>query len=70
MEVTTIDSKAYKDLSEKSEHNIDVPFRSGKSFLDPLYMDKHASCNIYYDRRGIPAGSAGSRRYDNKKGEY
>jgi hypothetical protein len=32
-------------------HYIDVPFQLGKNFLNPLYNDKHASCNIYYDRR-------------------
>lgn len=32
-------------------HYIVVPFQLGKNFLNPLYNDKHASCNIYYDRK-------------------
>lgn len=28
-----------------------VPFRIGKKFLNPLYKDTKASCNVYYDRR-------------------
>lgn len=26
-------------------------WRVGKNFLNPLYEDKHASCNVYFDRR-------------------
>jgi DNA primase (bacterial type) len=32
-------------------HYIAVPFQVGRNFLNPLYEDKHASCNIYFDRR-------------------
>ncbi len=32
-------------------HYIPVPFQVGKNFLNPLYEDKHASCNVYFDRR-------------------
>lgn len=30
---------------------IATPFRLGHNFLNPLYDDRKASCNIYYDRR-------------------
>ena len=32
-------------------HYIAKPFQIGKNFLNPLYEDKHASCNIFLDRR-------------------
>lgn len=32
-------------------HYLPVPFRVGKKFLNPLYKDTKASCNVYYDRR-------------------
>lgn len=32
-------------------HYLPTPFRVGRNFLNPLYEDKHASCNIYYERR-------------------
>jgi hypothetical protein len=32
-------------------HYISVNFRIGRNFLNPLYKDTKASCNIYYDRR-------------------
>jgi len=32
-------------------HYIAIPFQIGKNFLNPLYNDKHASCNVYFDRR-------------------
>lgn len=33
-------------------HYIAVPFKTGRNFLNPLYDDRKASCNIYFDRRG------------------
>lgn len=32
-------------------HYLPTPFRVGRNFHNPLYEDKHASCNIYYERR-------------------
>lgn len=32
-------------------HYLPVSFRIGKKFLNPLYKDTKASCNVYYDRR-------------------
>lgn len=32
-------------------HYLPVPFRIGKKFLNPLYKDTKASCNVYYDRQ-------------------
>lgn len=32
-------------------HYIAIPFQLGRNFLNPLYEDKHASCNIFFDRR-------------------
>jgi len=32
-------------------HYIAMPFQVGRNFLNPLYEDKHASCNIFFDRR-------------------
>ena len=31
-------------------HYIKTPWRVGRNFLNPLYEDKEASCNIYFDR--------------------
>ena len=31
-------------------HYIKTPWRVGRNFLNPLYEDKKASCNIYFDR--------------------
>lgn len=33
------------------KHYLPTPFRVGRNFHNPLYEDKHASCNIYYERR-------------------
>jgi DNA primase (bacterial type) len=33
------------------KHYISGQWRVGRNFLNPLYEDKHASCNIYFDRR-------------------
>lgn len=33
------------------KHYISVQWKSGSNFLNPLYSDKKASCNIYFDRR-------------------
>ncbi|MFV0554127.1 MAG: AAA family ATPase, partial [Mangrovibacterium sp.] len=32
-------------------HYLPVPFRLGKNFRNPLYDDKRASCNMYFDKR-------------------
>ncbi len=32
-------------------HYLSVRFRVGKKFLNPLYKDTKASCNIYYDQK-------------------
>ena len=32
-------------------HYITCNWRVGRNFLNPLYSDSKASCNIYYDRR-------------------
>jgi hypothetical protein len=32
-------------------HFIPFPFQVGRNFLNPLYQDKHASCNVFFDRR-------------------
>lgn len=32
-------------------HYLAMPFQVGRNFLNPLYEDKHASCNIFFDRR-------------------
>ena len=29
------------------KHYLPTPFRVGRNFLNPLYEDKHASCNIW-----------------------
>ena len=31
-------------------HYLSFPFRVGRNFLNPLYEDKKASCNVYFDR--------------------
>jgi hypothetical protein len=33
------------------KHYISGQWRIGRNFLNPLYEDKYASCNIYFDRR-------------------
>lgn len=33
------------------KHYISGSWRVGRNFFNPLYEDKKASCNIYYDRR-------------------
>lgn len=33
------------------KHYIPVQWRTGRNFLNPLYDDRKASCNIYFDRR-------------------
>lgn len=33
------------------KHYIDFSIKPGKSFRNPLYHDKNASCNVYYDKR-------------------
>lgn len=32
-------------------HYITTPFRIGRNFLNPLYEDSKASCNVYFDRK-------------------
>ena len=32
-------------------HYISGEWRVGRNFLNPLYEDKRASCNVYFDRR-------------------
>lgn len=32
-------------------HYIATPFRIGRNFLNPLYEDSKASCNVYFDRK-------------------
>ena len=32
-------------------HYLPVKWRVGRNFLNPLYEDSKASCNVYYDRR-------------------
>jgi hypothetical protein len=32
-------------------HYVSGPWRVGRNFLNPLYADRKASCNIYFDRR-------------------
>jgi len=32
-------------------HYIPFPFQVGRNFLNPLYADKNASCNVFFDRR-------------------
>src|SRR5665648_283984 len=33
------------------QHFIPFPFKVGRNFLNPLYQDKNASCNVFFDRR-------------------
>ena len=33
------------------KHYISFPFKTGRNFLNPLYEDRKASCNVYFDRR-------------------
>ena len=33
------------------KHYLPFPFRVGHNFLNPLYEDKKASCNVYFERR-------------------
>ena len=33
------------------KHYLTVKWRVGRNFLNPLYADNKASCNVYYDRR-------------------
>lgn len=35
------------------KYYIPFPFKLGRNFLNPLYKDNRASCNIYYDRRNM-----------------
>ncbi len=32
------------------KHYLGIPFRPGKNFRNPLYEDRNASCNIYFDK--------------------
>lgn len=32
-------------------HYIPVQWKTGRNFLNPLYEDRKASCNVYFDRR-------------------
>lgn len=34
------------------KHYIPVQWKTGRNFLNPLYEDRKASCNVYFDRRG------------------
>ena len=34
------------------KHYLPGNWRIGRNFLNPLYEDSKASCNIYFDRRG------------------
>lgn len=36
---------------EVFRHYLPVKWRVGRNFLNPLYADSKASCNVYYDRR-------------------
>lgn len=33
------------------KHYIPVQWKTGRNFLNPLYEDRKASCNVYFDRR-------------------
>ena len=33
------------------KHYISGNWRAGRNFLNPLYEDRKASCNIYFDRK-------------------
>lgn len=32
------------------KHYLNIDFQLGKNFKNPLYDDKNASCNIYFDK--------------------
>lgn len=34
------------------KHYLPVQWKTGRNFLNPLYEDRKASCNVYFDRRG------------------
>lgn len=34
------------------KHYLPFSFRVGRNFLNPLYEDTKASCNVYFDRNG------------------
>ncbi len=36
---------------EVFRHYIPVPWKTGRNFLNPLYEDRKASCNVYLDRK-------------------
>ena len=47
-----------EDILERTNRGLDVfkhylgfSFKPGKNFRNPLYNDKNASCNIYFDKR-------------------
>ena len=50
---------------EVFRHYLPVKWRVGRNFLNPLYADSKASCNVYYDRR-----SGMYRMKDFGNGEY
>ena len=33
------------------KHYISTQWKTGRNFLNPLYEDRKASCNVYFDRR-------------------
>lgn len=33
------------------KHYVSIPFKIGQNFKNPLYDDKRASCNVYFDKR-------------------
>lgn len=35
------------------KHYVPGNWRIGRNFLNPLYEDNKASCNIYFDRRNL-----------------
>ena len=35
------------------KHYLGIPFKLGKNFRNPLYEDKNASCNIYFDKHSM-----------------
>lgn len=51
----TMDKEDLLRLTDKGldvfKHYIPFTFRIGRNFLNPLYKDGKASCNVYYDRR-------------------
>lgn len=50
---------------EVFRHYLPVKWRVGRNFLNPLYADGRASCNVYYDRH-----SGMYRMKDFGNGEY